>query len=106
MEVQLELYLTRTSAGLVQQAQAGLEQGLALFKWQRWPAPIMNYYLGKVSLNDLFNEAASDSDLAAQRKCEVYQSAGALQSALQNDAQSKLWESKFLTECVKSPTKS
>ena len=96
---QLEMFVMRTKAGQLEQAKRGLTQGMAQFKWAPWPAPITDYYLGKIELDDLLREANSESDLANRRRCDVYHHAGALQDALGQAAQVKVLSDKATAEC-------
>ena len=99
MTMQLEIFVVRLKAGLAEQARSELTQAMAKFKWPPWPAPITEYYLGKMTLDDLLHEAASDSDLAQRRKCEAYHHAVALQNALGAGGSLKALDAAAFAEC-------
>jgi len=99
LDAQLEMYTTRIAAGMPEQASAGLKQALAQFKWPPWPAPVTQYYLGTTTLNELLHEAASDSDLASRRRCDVYKYAGQLQAALGHPETTQELKTKADVEC-------
>jgi predicted aspartyl protease len=96
---QLEAYVVRVKAGQSDQAKTALVSAMGGFKWPKWPAPITDYYLGKLSLDALLREANSDRDLARNRKCEVYNHASALQKAVGDTASSKALDAKAEAEC-------
>jgi len=106
MNAQLEMYLMRIRAGQPEHAKSGLEQAMANFKWPPWPAPITQYYLGKMSLTDLPSEANSESDLAKRRQCEAYRYASALQTALGQSGQDKDLSDKGLIVLIGSKIQS
>ena len=89
MGAQLEIYIMRLKAGLTEQAKPELEHAMAQFRWAPWPAPISDYYLGKITFQDLLDKAASDAANARRRYCEAYRFSGALQ-----DAQGQLEQAK------------
>ena len=82
MGAQLERYVARVRAGQLDAATTLLSTQMGKFRWAPWPRQITEYYLGKMTLDELLREAASDKDVATRRRCEVYFHAGALQEAL------------------------
>jgi len=99
MTAQLELFAMRLKAGQAEQAKPALAKAMAGFVWPTWPAPIGDYYLGRISLDALFKEARSDKDLAGRRQCEVLRHAHALQDALQQAAPAAELAARAKTEC-------
>lgn len=99
MNAQLETFVMRTKAGLPEQAKAGLAKGMAQFRWPPWPAPITDYYLGKIKIDDLLREAGSEPEVAKRRQCDVYRHASALEDARGQAGSAKALAEKAKAEC-------
>lgn len=99
MMSQFELFAMRLKAGHPEQAKQELAKAMDRFRWPPWPAPISEYYLGKISLEDLFKEARSDKDLAQRRQCEVLRHAYALQDALKQAEPAAALAARAEVEC-------
>lgn len=67
----LMLYLARLNAGTAGAADIELTQRLAQDKTRAWPAPVGDYYLGRIDAAALLKTAAADSALAAWRSCDA-----------------------------------
>lgn len=81
LTAQLELFAVRTRAGQVQAAKDELNKVVSRQDDPHWPRPVADYYLGKLTLEDLLEAAAEARDMARYRRCDVYRYAGALLEA-------------------------
>jgi hypothetical protein len=99
MTAHLELFVMRMKAGLAEPAKSALEKAMANFRWPPWPAPITDYYLGKLTLDDLLRDASSERDLAKRHRCEVFRHARALQDALGHAEPARTLAARADAEC-------
>jgi predicted aspartyl protease len=67
----LFLYLARLQAGDPARAARELEQRFAADQERRWPAPIADFYLGRIDAERLLGQADKDPALAFSRSCEA-----------------------------------
>ncbi|MFP5392372.1 MAG: aspartyl protease family protein [Gammaproteobacteria bacterium] len=101
LAAKLNLFNARVKAQGVDEAKARLTAEMDSLRWPVWPAPITEYYLGKLTLEQLLRKAASDDDLAKRRRCEVFTRAAALQDALGDVAQKDAMLANLNSECRK-----
>src|SRR5450830_60685 len=66
----LMLYLAQLRAGETAQAAAELDQRLAADTKHAWPAPVGDYFLGRLDAPALLAAAGKEEALAAPRRCE------------------------------------
>ncbi|WP_426174350.1 aspartyl protease family protein [Massilia sp. TWR1-2-2] len=67
----LFLYLARLQAGDPARAARELAQRFAADQERRWPAPIADFYLGRIDAERLLGQADKDPALAFSRSCEA-----------------------------------
>jgi len=103
MDGQLEAYVVRVRAGQPDKATSELTEAMAKFKWPPWPAPVTDYFLGRISFEDLMHEAQKDEGLAKRRQCQAYGYVGSLRTALGQSAQSAEMLDKAKAECSNTP---
>lgn len=96
---QLHLFRTRVQAGQAEQANAGLAEAVKRLPDGQWPAPLADYYLGKLTVEKLLEEAASEKELARRRQCQVYGAAGQLLEARGDRAGGAEWRARFESGC-------
>lgn len=99
VQAQLHLFRARVQAGQAEQARTGLAEALKRSQDERWPAPLADYYLGKLSLDELLKEAASDKDVAKRRQCQAYAALGQLLEARGEGAGAGEWKTRASAEC-------
>ena len=66
----LGLYLARVHSGQAELAKTELAQARLANRENAWPAPVTDFYLGKLSAAQLLAAAASDSKLSRERGCQ------------------------------------
>jgi clan AA aspartic protease (TIGR02281 family) len=66
----LDLYLARVHMGEAGHAKIELAQSRAANRENAWPAPITDFYLGKLGAAQLLEAASMDRKLAKDRTCE------------------------------------
>lgn len=72
----LDLYLARVRSGQAELAKTELAVARSANRDNEWPAPITDFYLGKLSAAQLLAAAASDSKLSRERSCQSVLSMG------------------------------
>ncbi|MFP5392373.1 MAG: hypothetical protein ACLGI6_12655, partial [Gammaproteobacteria bacterium] len=105
----LGLFTARAKAQGVAEARKRLQAAMTALRWPVWPAPVTDYYLGKLSLDELLREAVKDADgdkLTTQlRRCEVFEYAAGLQGALGDGAQLNAVSARMAGECPSLPSR-
>jgi predicted aspartyl protease len=98
----LQLYLARLRAGEVQQAGAELGQRLASDPKHAWPAPVGEYFLGRLDGPALLAAAGQEEALAAPRRCEAQRFMQQHAAARGDDALAKSMAA-AVTQACKAP---
>ncbi|NHZ41540.1 retropepsin-like aspartic protease [Massilia aquatica] len=66
--IALELFLTQTAAG----DKEGAKRDLAAANIKGWPAPIADFYLGRLKMDPMYDQAEAFPALGKARLCEVH----------------------------------
>ncbi|NHZ65333.1 retropepsin-like aspartic protease [Massilia genomosp. 1] len=66
--IALELFLTQTAAG----DKEGARRDLAAANIKGWPAPIADFYLGRLKMDPMYDQAEAFPALGKARLCEVH----------------------------------
>lgn len=96
---QLHLFRARVQAGQGEQASNALAEVRQRLQDARWPAPLADYYLGKITLDKLLELAADERELARRRQCQAYGAIGQLMEARGDRASVGEWRAKIAAEC-------
>ena len=99
LTAQLEVFVVRHQAGQGELAKPALAKVMEKFRWPPWPAPIVDYYLGKVSLDELLRLASKEDQVAKRRRCEVFTHARSLQAAMGQAEQASALQAKAQPDC-------
>jgi clan AA aspartic protease (TIGR02281 family) len=67
----LWLYIARVRMGDAANAKRGLEKALARDQDRQWPAPIADFYLGRIDAAALMAAAGKDEKLSKSRTCQA-----------------------------------
>jgi clan AA aspartic protease (TIGR02281 family) len=77
----LDLYLARVRSGQAELARTELADARLANRDNEWPAPITDFYLGKLNAAQVLAAAAKDAKLSRERSCQTVQAMGQWHSA-------------------------
>lgn len=95
----LWLYIARVRHGEADLAKSELDAALKRQKEDDWPAPIADFYLGKINAARLLEEAAKDSKLARARTCMAERYMAEWHDAHGNAAEASALRATVGTQC-------
>jgi len=92
----LMLYIARVRSGQAELAKTELAATFARSEGDEWPKPVADFYLGKLPLHTLLEQAAADRTRGKERRCSAlsamgdwYRAHGMTEAAKLRDAQLK-----------------
>ena len=97
-----ELFLAQTQAGEREAAKLDLAR-LTTPAGKGWPAPIADYYLGRLDEAALFKAARDDDNQAQARACQAGASISQLYTVLGDPARAKQVRESVLGDCRRTP---
>jgi predicted aspartyl protease len=96
----LWLYIARVRHGETDLAKTELEAALKQQKEDDWPAPIADFYLGKVNAARLLDEAGKDAKLAHARTCMAQAYMAEWHDARGEEAEASALRATVRTNCM------
>jgi lipoprotein NlpI len=96
----LWLYIARVRHGETDLAKTELEAALKQQKEDDWPAPIADFYLGKVNAARLLDEAGKDAKLARARTCMAQAYMAEWHDARGEEAEASALRATVRTNCM------
>ena len=99
----LWLYVARVRHGEADLAKTELQAALKQQKEDDWPAPIADFYLGKINAARLLEEAGKDARLARSRTCIAQSYMAEWHEAYGNTAEAGALRTALSTQCARRP---
>lgn len=98
----LWLYLARLRTGQAELGRSELTTAFARGEDDEWPAPIADFYLGKLTAPELLKQAERDRELGARRSCNAIQAMMALYEAQDDSAQAQALAASRKEQCARA----
>jgi len=99
----LWLYVARVRHGEAELAKTELQAARRQQKEDDWPAPIADFYLGKIDAARLLEEAGKDAKLARNRTCMAQSYMAEWHEAYGNTAEAGALRTTLGTQCARRP---
>jgi predicted aspartyl protease len=99
----LWLFLARVRLGQAELGKRELEAGTAAHKDDNWPAPLADFYLGRISAGKLLDKASEDERERKARTCDANLYMAEWHAAHGDEAKASAARAAFTASCAAAP---